>query len=108
MEQDMNSPSSHQYSSVHYSLPVLPEETRHYDLPSDVPHYIDPLYSSISNTYTRDPALRSPITDPQYADPDDLSELYEEDPTISPNTNTYVDAVPLVIRANNSDVLPNR
>ncbi|XP_063686226.1 rho GTPase-activating protein 35-like isoform X5 [Bolinopsis microptera] len=108
MEQDMNSPSSHQYSSVHYSLPVLPEETRHYDLPSDVPHYIDPLYSSISNTYTRDPALRSPITGPQYADPDDLSELYEEDPTISPNTNTYVDAVPLVIRANNSDVLPNR
>jgi hypothetical protein len=88
----------------------LPEETRHYDLPSDVPHYIDPLYSSISNTYTRDPALRSPSTDPHYADPDDLSELYEDDPTVTPNANTYVEAqaVPALVRVNNSDVLPNR
>ena len=74
-----------------------------------MPHYIDPLYSSISNTYTRDPALRSPSSDPHYADPDDLSELYEEEPAMTPNANTYVDSVSSLVRVNNnSDVLPNR
>lgn len=103
---------------------MLPEETaRHYDLPSDSAHvqFLDPLYSSVANTYTRDPALRDSLqyaqptgqyaqpTDPLYAEADDLYELYEDDSEITPNSNTYVETNTVAtVTLNNSDVYPNR